>query len=103
MSNKTTIFYSIIIGFIFGLFSSIPVIGFPTLSSFTEKLIFWNIYLATYLIKIGLLPGCENCELAILAYIAVYSFIIGWIGYSIFVFFIISAFDKLKNKKQLLF
>lgn len=102
MNNKTAIVYSIILGIIFSMFSSMAVLGYPAYPSLTTKIAFWNISVSLYLINIGLLPSCENCEMTILAYVIIYGFIIGWIGYSLATYLIISVFNKLRNQKQAL-
>lgn len=101
MSTRASFFYSLTLGFIFALFSTIPAISYPVNPSLSAKIAFWNISSAIYFIKAGLLASCENCELTVLLYVVIYSFLLGWLGYSIFVYAMILVFEMLKTRNRL--
>jgi hypothetical protein len=58
----------------------------------------WNFYLANFLASKGILPVCLNCELMTLIQIIFWAFIVGVIGYTLFLFGLLQLRSKLKKR-----
>ena len=98
--DKYRLLVSVGLGLLLAFISVISMFGGAMDSSnppLITKVLLWNIVLAVYLIGAGILPACENCELAILIYVIFYGFLIGLIGYSLAIW---GGILLIKNKRE---
>ena len=82
--------------------SFISVIAFPgtftTEESVTRSVLFWNVFLASRLVKAGILPICENCEFMSLLDLLFWGFLIGIVGYGMIGVFILALINQWRGK-----
>ena len=62
--------------------------------SFLLEIVIWNFYAAASLARLGWLPVCNDCELVTLFEVMFWAFLVGWIGYSIFMFFLLLLVNR---------
>lgn len=103
-SNKYSLLVSVGLSlglsFLLAFISAAALLGgllYPVEPPLIIKILSWNIILAGYLINLGLLPACKDCEMTVLLYVIFYGFIIGLIGYSIAFFCGISLIKKFRR------
>ena len=62
------------------------------------KIVLWNVYLASLLASVGVLPYCADCELFTLLQILFYGVTVGVVGYSIGIYLALSLLAKRKKR-----
>jgi hypothetical protein len=96
-----SILFCVFLGSIPSFLSILLVVGTENTSPYWyQKLLYWNVFLASQLASAGILPYCPNCELLTLLEILLYGFVIGAIGYSAVIFTALRL-NASRHKKRL--
>lgn len=62
--------------------------------SWILKALLWNFSVVTWLVEIGILPFCRNCELMSWLNVLFYAFFVGVLGYGLMIALIIAVIRR---------